>query len=278
MTKIITHNGRAHLDEYLACAIVAAKLAENGEEFEIIRKSQPTEEELNDPAIWVLDFGKRHEPELKNFDHHQIVGGAVCAFTLVLEYFRMRDYDALPWIKFVEVHDHSGPANAMNLVGGGDFNLIFSPIQGITLKAFSEIDLTRPVGQLWVKSQLLELGQYIIQGYQDYHDTYSKLKEAEIKEINGFRVADYNFIPKNFPLNFNAAKKFEQENGVDIVYTFNDRGASKFRMIRKNEKVDFNQAKDVETVSFVHQSGFLICFDCAPELILDKLHNDKDKT
>lgn len=272
-TQIITHNGRAHLDEYLACAIVAAKLTENGEEIEIIRKDQPTEEELNDPAIWVLDFGKRHEPELKNFDHHQMVGGAVCAFTLVLEHFGMRDYDALPWIRFTEVNDHSGGAKAMDLVGGGDFNLIFSPVQGMMLKQFSEIDLTDNICQVIAWGALVEQGRYIIQGYKDYHDTYSKLKQAEIKEINGFRVADYNFIPKNFPLNFNAAKKFEQENGVDIVYTFNDRGASKFRMIRKNENVDFNQAKNVETVSFVHQSGFLICFDVAPELILEKLNH-----
>lgn len=276
MIKIITHNGRAHLDEYLACAILSAQLFKTeGWRFEVIRKSRPTEEELNDPETWVLDFGGRYEPNLKNFDHHQIKGENVCAFTQVLEYFGMRDYDALPWIKFVETNDANGGVKAMELVGGGDFNLIFSPIQGLVLKKFSESELEENFEQFECQKGLIELGNYIIQGYNDYHNTYSKLQETTIHEVNRFRVADYNFIPKNFPLNFNAAAKWEKENNVDIVYTFNDRGENKSRMIRKKENIDFNPARGLENVGFVHQSGFLICFDGDYRVILEKLNHGK---
>jgi len=65
LKQIITHPGSAHKDDFLACSVLV-----HLHEVPILRR-EPTEEDLNDPGICVVDVGGRHEPELKNFDHHQ---------------------------------------------------------------------------------------------------------------------------------------------------------------------------------------------------------------
>ena len=65
---IITHPGTAHFDDFFAISLV---LAINNDVIYTIERRHPTEEELANPEIWVIDVGKKLEPDLKNFDHHQ---------------------------------------------------------------------------------------------------------------------------------------------------------------------------------------------------------------
>lgn len=275
--KIVTHNQKAHLDDFLATAVTYAYYSANSlEEIEVFRKAAPSEEDINDPSTFVLDFGMCCEPNLRNFDHHFIKGGEVCAFTQVLEYLGMRDCDALPWIKFVEVWDHCGPTNAMNLLGGGDSNLIFSPVQAVLISEFSDFE-----GQLSaadIKSvKLLEIGNFIIDKFKTFSETTAELGKATIKTVNGYNVADYRPIDANFPLNFEAAGKFEKKNGIDLIVSHNPRGKFEWRMIRKNETgVDFNPLRGLPGVDFVHQSGFLACFDGDFEVLLAQLPTKHD--
>ena len=67
-TLILTHPGGAHFDDITAVGFVLASYPET--EFKVERRV-PRKEELDDPEIWVLDIGNRHEPEKLNFDHHQ---------------------------------------------------------------------------------------------------------------------------------------------------------------------------------------------------------------
>jgi len=64
---IITHPGSAHFDEMTAVSLILAAHADT--EFHIERR-EPIPEELDNPDIWVVDIGNRHEPEKRNFDHH----------------------------------------------------------------------------------------------------------------------------------------------------------------------------------------------------------------
>jgi hypothetical protein len=70
MKKIITHSGAFHADELLAIALIQHVYVD---EYEIIRKSgwEITEDEFNDPNVWIVDVGERHQPLLNNYDHHQ---------------------------------------------------------------------------------------------------------------------------------------------------------------------------------------------------------------
>lgn len=92
MTKIITHSGNAHLDDFTACALALVNetwmhQALNNEELPasfvlyqvccetFIERHDPTEDELADDRTIVLDVGEKYEPKLHNFDHHQLPRG-----------------------------------------------------------------------------------------------------------------------------------------------------------------------------------------------------------
>jgi hypothetical protein len=63
----VTHSGPAHRDDVLSVAL-ALSLEGN---IPVYRRN-PTPEELDSPNVLILDTGERHEPELNNFDHHQL--------------------------------------------------------------------------------------------------------------------------------------------------------------------------------------------------------------
>lgn len=269
--KIVTHNSRAHLDDFLACCILVYQTR-----YDIERKSFPTDEDLLDPEIFVVDFGKQYNPILKNFDHHQITGGSVCAFTQILEYYNIRDYKALPWIKFVEEYDHNGPVNAMKLVGGGSMDMIFSPIQETLIKEFSN---EKCIEGFSVLSKLMNaIGKTIFEEYDNYYSTLNELSNSvKVLEIEGFTVIDYTNCNINNDSSAIALKHFENDHNIEIILNKNERGSAKLRMIRRSSNVNFNLAKEVKecNISFIHQSGFLITFDQNPELILKELNKNK---
>jgi uncharacterized UPF0160 family protein len=63
--KVIVHGGKFHADDVMACAIISHLTNV------VIERRNPTENELNDSSILVLDCGRTYEPLLNNFDHHQ---------------------------------------------------------------------------------------------------------------------------------------------------------------------------------------------------------------
>ena len=105
ITKIITHDGSAHFDEFLALALIIAHYEEK--QFEIERR-EPTEKELKNPDVWVVDIGHRYEPDLKNFDHHQDLSlGA--SFVLIAEHLKLGDaFKNAPWWHFKDQIDRRG--------------------------------------------------------------------------------------------------------------------------------------------------------------------------
>jgi uncharacterized UPF0160 family protein len=68
MKKIITHAGVFHADDVFAAALLQQTF-----NIPIKRKfpSELTEEEMNDPTIFVLDMGRELDPRNSNYDHHQ---------------------------------------------------------------------------------------------------------------------------------------------------------------------------------------------------------------
>lgn len=95
MTKIITHGGNAHLDEFAACALALVNwtwdlqeyVATEGQavpltaslddacEGVVIERRDPTTAELEDHSVLVLDVGGVYDPARRDFDHHQLVRG-----------------------------------------------------------------------------------------------------------------------------------------------------------------------------------------------------------
>ena len=110
MKKIITHPGHAHRDDFLACCVA---LASTNTEPHIVRTDDIEPEDFEDPDTWIIDVGFRHNPELNNFDHHQLPKDheACCALTLVLRKLGLYEdaIKALPWVRMLEIWDSKGP-------------------------------------------------------------------------------------------------------------------------------------------------------------------------
>jgi len=106
-TKIVTHPGGAHKDEFLACALLLTQSPV------LIERREPEEEDLADPAVAVVDIGQAHSPEQGNFDHHQFPRDSVptCALSLVLQklglYEDAREF--CDWLEVTEWFDCRGP-------------------------------------------------------------------------------------------------------------------------------------------------------------------------
>ena len=92
---IITHTGKAHLDDFVSCALTLVNATWVHMEYSIhnnqpitledaldevisgtvIYRADPTAKELKDENTIILDVGGKYEPEFWNFDHHQLRRG-----------------------------------------------------------------------------------------------------------------------------------------------------------------------------------------------------------
>src|SRR3989338_8760601 len=114
---IITHSGSAHFDEVTAVSLILAVHADTV--FRIERR-EPTPAELDNPEVWVVDTGKRHEPEKRDFDHHQSLD-CPAAFVLVAEYLGLAEtLSVMPWWNFKDEVDRFGPVRSSVKFHAGD--------------------------------------------------------------------------------------------------------------------------------------------------------------
>lgn len=72
MKTLVTHNGKFHADDILACAVLELVLEKRGEAYEVIRTRDP---KIIANGDYVFDVGGEYDPEHNRFDHHQL-GGA----------------------------------------------------------------------------------------------------------------------------------------------------------------------------------------------------------
>lgn len=72
LKKIITHAGTFHADEVSACALIKTlhKLM-FGEDIPVVRTYSPSQQDMDDPDVIVLDIGRVFDPKVNLYDHHQ---------------------------------------------------------------------------------------------------------------------------------------------------------------------------------------------------------------
>lgn len=148
-STILTHPGSAHKDEFLACCVLLASSPGP------VLRREPTDADLADPAIAVVDVGHRHEPALNNFDHHQLPADAAptCALSLVLQHLGLyADARAFcEWLEPAEWFDCRG-ANTTARWLGVERDIVGkmqSPIDGTLLRRFAAAKQHSPGEPLW---------------------------------------------------------------------------------------------------------------------------------
>src|SRR4030042_5514212 len=106
---IITHPGGAHFDEVAAISLI---LAVHTNTVFVIERRDVAQIELDDPNVWVVDTGNRHEPDKRNFDHHQDTD-CPASFVLVSEYLGLLEtMSIMPWWQFKDSVDRIGPSRS----------------------------------------------------------------------------------------------------------------------------------------------------------------------
>ena len=247
--KIITHPGQAHLDEFLACCVALAQ----HENAEIVRR-EPSEEELADRSILVLDVGGQYDPLKNNFDHHHNAS-LPCAFVL---YFTaamncsVEDlFEVFRWAENLNLRDTQGfPAVARKYnLAPAQLQEFGSPIDGIILSMFADKDMISPQNALHLIMR--EIGFNLIGAFKKFR---ADEKQCWIHHEDGIRIV-VTKKKKNIA-KFAVARKA----GAAVVIAPNERGEG-FTITRVDDHpmIDCKRLEQYmpSPVSFIHQTGFL---------------------
>ena len=240
---IITHPGSAHFDDVTAIGLILAVNADA--EFRIERR-EPVPAELDNPDVWVIDIGGRHEPEKHNFDHHQSLD-CPSAFVLVAEYLGLAEtMSVMPWWYFKDEVDRFGPVKSSVKYHAGDDLVNRNPIESWLVARFaSEPQACLPM----LKSYGLHIIEEarMLKSQIDFWKTCSRLTIAGVPAIIGETRESAGL------------EEFRRldDNPPDIVISL-DRYDNGWRLFRYDgTPVDFSLISDRPEIAFAHKSGFM---------------------
>lgn len=271
---IVTHAGKAHLDELMACAIAIAhdRMFGGDSDFEIERRD-PTESELEDSKILVLDVGGRYEPEKGNFDHHQLPRGSRdSAMTLLAADLWIPDGEfvggyvpgdpefpvdsvaeflsaVFPWFRRRAELDACGPF-ATAKAAGTDWATVASflgPFEDMVLADFER----DPVA---VAAKLADM---VVRKWEAYSRVVGAVRCDRPRWGDGdFEIADFTAADP---------KDAEEVSGaltakVRGVAVFHDNRGDGLTLLRLHDdpRVDFTRVGDDPEVAFCHANGFVV--------------------
>ncbi len=254
--KIITHPGEPHLDDLFATALVLAL----DETVKTVERRNPTEEEMKDKNIWVLDQGSKIEPELLNFDHHHLKLGVVeCTLSLIAKHFDMEEYlNNIPWFKQVVLMDSLGPVKAAEFLDcdANHFRAVYTPSDEFFLYQFKEKAFMDENDVLF--QQLKHMGKNVIDMYYFEQDRLALLREkASFGKIEGLDVIYFLEDVKNPTM---VIHKFAMENDISggIGVTKDERGEGWcLRRLFEDPLIDLFKLEREDKVRFAHPAGFI---------------------
>ena len=240
---IITHPGSAHFDEVTAVSLILATYTDT--EFHIERR-KPVSVELDDPDVWVVDIGDRHEPEKRNFDHHQSLD-CPAAFVLVAEYLGLVEtMSVMTWWHFKDEVDRFGPVKSSAKYDAGDDLVNRNPVESWLTAGFASgpeacLPLLKDFGANIIGEARM------IKSQIDFWKTCSRLVIAGVPAIIGETRESAGL------------EEFRRldENPPDIVISL-DRRDDGWRLYRfDGTPVDFSLISDRPEIAFAHKSGFM---------------------
>ena len=240
---IITHPGSAHFDDVTAVSLI---LAVSGEAQFNIQRREPTPAELDDATIWVVDVGDRHEPQKRNFDHHQSLD-VPASFVLVADYLGLLDsLRVMTWWDFKDSVDRIGPVRSSQRFKAGDDLVNRNPVENWLVDKFgSAPEACLPI--------LKSYGTKIIEDARglkkqiDYWRTSRRLMIAGVSAVIGETRESFGL--EEF--------RRQEKDPPDIVISL-DRRSEGWRLYRfDGTPVDFSLIAECPEIEFAHKSGFM---------------------
>ena len=242
---IIVHPGSAHFDDFLAVSLI---LATHPEKTFAIERREPMDQELSNPHIWVVDIGERHEPELKNFDHHQEISLSA-SFVLVSDYLKLTPIlNVMPWWTFKDRIDRFGPEKVGSEIGTEKLRCTYSPLESWFLEQFSE----NPES---VKEIMRKFGRGIIVQARELSAQLEFWNNSEKVTVKGKQVmiglTDDSYGTREY-------NDTLEKNPVAVTITWDKRGEG-WKICRFDEfsEVDLSLLDGHEQIKFAHKTGFV---------------------
>lgn len=284
MGYIVTHGGRPHLDDVMACALAMCRKGPESQDdgvtqflsrnwgFMPIYRREPTAAELEDPNVVVIDVGGRLEPGRSNFDHHQLDrSDCRCAMHLIAGHIRVPYKDGsryptfaeflpriFPWWDTLVRLDQQGPYEAARHAGMVWDHIVpfIGPLAEVYLDQFADERLSPQDRGSFVYRTL---ACYVNNKVAAYFDIAEHLRREKLGEIE---VLDFTECdPRTCE---DASKAFLTEAGVAVFVarprregeTWDNTGLTLMR-IGDDMRVDFTKVESEPSVRFAHKGGFL---------------------
>lgn len=247
---------------------------------EIIRR-EPTQDDLDDPGIAVVDVGGEHDPARANFDHHQFPPDhePLCALSLVLQHLECYD-DAqqfCDWLETTERLDVTGPRSTAAWLGISPDIMarLNSPIDITLIRRFAACMGIRPGDTLhqvmsWIGGDLLEY----LRSLRERLDFINQ--HAELWESGGLKIL---FLPRTDPLpddpSAGLGRHLEVMGIADEVsgLVYPDRRSMGYGLtrFRDDPRLDFTRIATEPDVHFAHARGFVAKSSASDPLRLREL-------
>jgi len=262
---IVTHPGGAHKDDFLACSLLAHLHGVP------IQRREPTDDDLTNPSICVVDVGGSHDPDLNNFDHHQFPRDAppLCALSLVLQSMGLYE-DALSfcaWLRPAEWLDTLGPNEAAKKMGIprtalGELN---SPLDITLLRRFAghtELAPENPIYQV-----MCMVGEDIVTYLRSLRERLNYLKEhgqywtieTGSEPIQALFLEKSDMIAEDPSFGIYAFIESEGKESEIQALIYPDRRGDGYGLTRydDSQRLNFSQIESHDDVRFAHKRGFV---------------------
>ncbi len=262
---ILTHPGSAHKDEFLACCLLVAV-----HESPIFRR-EPTQADLDNPAMAVVDVGGEDDAARGNFDHHQFPKDhpPTCSLSLVLMDLGLYEDARLycDWLEVAEWFDTRGPVETAAWLGVERTLLakLNSTLDLTLLRRFAGMSEIRPGEPMW--EVMRWVGGDLIGYLRSLREKLNEIgRSSEIWEMSheagDFRVL---FLPRAENFSEDASAGLARyasglpEGRQVIAMVYPDRRGTGFALSRFNDdlRMDFTRIAAEGDVHFAHARGFV---------------------
>ena len=256
-SRIVTHGGGPHMDDLISVCIVLAM----NNDIKCVEPRPVEPEEIADPKVWVLDQGGVHDPENRNFDHHQFPAGTRrCTLSLIAEHFDLKDdLNEMVWFRTLVLDDTLGPIKTAGELGCSATllkGLLRGPLNDFVLARFEQAKKLDSDSEL-VKL-LSAIGTHIVTDIRNKKERLQLLREkAEIGEVNGLKVLFFMEDVSDPKLSINAYLKEAGKNAAVLVVNNTRESGWSLSRVGDHPRVDFRRIKGENDVLFVHANGFV---------------------
>ena len=274
--RIVTHPGSAHKDEFIACCVLLPTYSVP------IERREPTETDLVDASVCVVDVGGEWEAGRMNFDHHQFPreSDPQCAISLVLKHLDVYEdaREFCDWLETAEWFDTRGAVETGKWLGVERevISRLNSPVDVSLLRRFAQSQQLSPGDALWEVMKMVgeDLMEYLqtMRERLDYIQKYAHFWTLD----SGAQVL---YMPRTEPLGSDSSMGLgrfidhyaEKEKVVGMVYP--DRRGSGYGMSRyqDDKRMEFTRINGEADVHFAHARGFVAKTSATDEARLREL-------